>query len=442
MALITIQPNGQVCLTGSPTLCQVLKGTKGQDILEVAEKSVNKAVVPEPCKTVDLRNIDVFGLSLEDLHSTLCRKIYSRLCFNKGAKERGTYHQTQKPEYWPKEVPFCSHSAKGPDGKGRMISINQIKEVLECFRSYCAELQKLAGLEKGKHQKRQFNHEELQSFSVDDVVMEEAQHNDEKEDEEMADLIYHNEWQSIGTDRKVKGVGQDIGEVDINIDELKHEELSEIRLEETGSGSTIQQLLNKNDIDGCISYIVKNWPLEHEIEHIAAYLQRSKPIQIDSMPDRFAKRRYRGPSDMVPGKEYSNIWEVLHEFPSLARLHVFLFATEHIDHYVAQYEEMDSSLYEIKLAMKRFESSAPTIKDFFTEEALSVLTDMMRGPITYMLIAGALKATITIYEMNRGAISFPPCPCDEADSQQFIWIDRRERVFGLSQEHVWSGKLF
>ena len=47
-------------------------------------------------------------------------------------------------------------------------------------------------------------------------------------------------------------------------------------------------------------------------------------------------RRYRGPSDMVPGKEYSNIWEVLHEFPSLARLHVFLFATEHIDHYVAQ----------------------------------------------------------------------------------------------------------
>ncbi|XP_060581976.1 uncharacterized protein LOC132738490 [Ruditapes philippinarum] len=136
MALITIQPNGQVCLTGSPTLCQVLKGTKGQDILEVAEKSVNKAVVP-------------------------------------GAKERGTYHQTQKPEYWPKEVPFCSHSAKGPDGKGRMISITQIKEVLECFRSYCAEkiqegcqpinyvstttmdeLQKLAGLEKGKHERR------------------------------------------------------------------------------------------------------------------------------------------------------------------------------------------------------------------------------------------------------------------------------------------------
>jgi hypothetical protein len=34
---------------------------------------------------------------------------------------------------------------------------------------------------------------QLQSFSVDDVVMEEAQHNDEKEDEEMADLINHNE---------------------------------------------------------------------------------------------------------------------------------------------------------------------------------------------------------------------------------------------------------
>jgi hypothetical protein len=44
---------------------------------------------------------------------------------------------------------------------------------------------------------------------------------------------------------------------------------------------------------------------------------------------------------------------------------------------------MDSSLYEIKLAMKRFESSAPTIKDFFTEEALSVLTDMMRGNLAF-----------------------------------------------------------
>ncbi|KAH3864693.1 hypothetical protein DPMN_027718 [Dreissena polymorpha] len=141
MAFISVSAAGLIEVSGSPKLLDELKSSAGGGLLQVVKPAVQTTSNPVS-DVVDLKCIDVSGIEWDTINALKCRMAYAQILCTKGKGERGSYDPQRKPEYWPEGIPFCSHSAKRDDGKGRLLSGTDIRTVLKAFSADC--LQKIA----------------------------------------------------------------------------------------------------------------------------------------------------------------------------------------------------------------------------------------------------------------------------------------------------------
>ncbi|KAH3864695.1 hypothetical protein DPMN_027720 [Dreissena polymorpha] len=143
---------------------------------------------------------------------------------------------------------------------------------------------------------------------------------------------------------------------------------------------------------------------------------------------------------MLPAKGHRDLWEVVHELPDVARLRVFHHALSHIKHYVSQYEDLNTTVDDVKKALNNT-SHENSIEGVLLNEAKSILITQMRGPSVFLFLAGAIASQLNVVECGKTTVSYPPCACTmNIDSVQSIFIDRRENHYAITEKSMWRGR--